>query len=635
MGKGASRGEHKTLKAKLPNDKPFNLHLGEHFVTTGMESKSGDCGLPYVSATDSGVVKILGLHCALANAQSVFLPIYSEDESAKVAYEMQGGKAVINQGTYIPTCVRNPTPERKQKYDGRLVSLGSLKKGDFMPTETKIEASAFQGDLTTEPLYPITVAPAMLKPMTVDVVDDITGITTAVLREPLKQGLVKMTAAPRRIFPRWMQELAEHEPEIAFAGFFPSTRRKFRMLTLEEAIQQLDMQASVGFDFKVLGFKSRDELWRKATESEPAWINPILRNKVEELFIAMKAGYELKNVVSACLKDETRDLDRVFLGKTRIFCVGSLAHLLVTLMVMGDVISYMKENHLDTDVFIGINPHGPEWWILAEKILRHKNRAGGDYSGFDSGIVGKFGYALYLAVKWYINSGDNLFNWMLYNICMSSIAPIFVINGECYWSDWMNSSGGLLTGFLNSFVNVFSFNAFHWYVCTTNGFGERSRLEDLILAVYGDDNLWSVCDELAEFINMKTFAEFVWEVLGMTYTTPSKDKIESEFLDFEDLEFLCRKFRPRGNVYTAPLAKESIHGMLLWIRKSILRSSSEQLAINVEQAMMEYFHYGKEEFVAQEIRIRMYCDIYNIPYTAGSYEYYEDRWGTGMMHNRA
>jgi hypothetical protein len=635
LGKGAARGEHKTLKAKLPNNKPFNLHLGEHFVTTGMESKNGDCGLPYVTTTESGVVKILGMHCALASSQSVFLPIYLEDEAQKTAYVMQGtGKVIVNQGTYIPSCIR-PTPERKQAYDGRLVSLGSLPKGDFMPTETKIEASVFQGDLTTEPIYPIEVAPAMLKPMTVDVENEITGEMEQVLRQPLKQGLVKMVSAPRRIFPRWMQELFEQEPEIAFAGFFPSTKRKFCMYTIEEAIQQLDMQASIGFDFKVEGFKSRDQLWRKATETEPAWINPVLRNKVMELFIAMKAGYELKNVVSACLKDETRDLDRVYQGKTRIFCVGSLAHLIMTIMVVGDVVFYMKENHLDTDVAIGINPHGPEWWILAEKLKKHKNFGGGDYSGFDSGIIAKFGYALYLSMKWYINSGDDLYDWYLYNVCMSSIAPIFVINGECYWSDWMNSSGGWLTGFLNSFVNVCIFNAFHWLVCTMNNLGERSRLEDLICAFYGDDNLWSVCDDLKDFINMETLGKFIWDTFGMTYTTTQKGVINSKFVEFDDLEFLCRKFRPRETLYTAPLSRESIHGMLLWIKKSNLRPASEQLAINVEQAMMEYFHYGPEVFRKEEERIRTYCEIYNIPYTAGSYEFYEDRWGTGMMSNRS
>jgi len=75
--------------------------------------------------------------------------------------------------------------------------------------------------------------------------------------------------------------------------------------------------------------------------------------------------------------------------------------------------------------------------------------------------------------------------------------------------------------------------------------------------------------------------------------------------------------------------------MLLWIKKSNLRLPADQLAINVEQAMMEFFHHGPEVFREEEKKIRLYCEVYNIPYTAGSYEYYEDRWGTGMMHNRA
>jgi hypothetical protein len=75
--------------------------------------------------------------------------------------------------------------------------------------------------------------------------------------------------------------------------------------------------------------------------------------------------------------------------------------------------------------------------------------------------------------------------------------------------------------------------------------------------------------------------------------------------------------------------------MLLWIKKSSLRTPADQLAINVEQAMMEYYHYGQEKFEREEQRIRFYCEEYNVPYTAGSYEYYDDRWGTGMMSNRS
>jgi len=36
----------------------------------------------------------------------------------------------------------------------------------------------------------------------------------------------------------------------------------------------------------------------------------------------MDEGYELKNIMEFCLKDETRDLERVRLGKTRVFLRG-------------------------------------------------------------------------------------------------------------------------------------------------------------------------------------------------------------------------------------------------------------------------------------------------------------------------
>jgi hypothetical protein len=207
-----------------------------------------------------------------------------------------------------------------------------------------------------------------------------------------------------------------------------------------------------------------------------------------------------------------------------------------------------------------------------------------------------------------------------------------VINGEVYQLDWMNSSGGWLTGFLNSFVNCIIFNAFFRYLCITHELGDLIRSEYLICEFYGDDNMWTVADMFEGLFTMPLLAEFIFENFGMVYTTPEKTAIAGDYMTFEEMTFLCRRFVKDGTRVFAPLDEASIHGMVLWLRKPVKGVSfSAQLAINVEQAAMEFFHHGQEKFIKNTLRLQEYCRIYNIPYTGKSYEYYYERWSQGCL----
>jgi len=215
---------------------------------------------------------------------------------------------------------------------------------------------------------------------------------------------------------------------------------------------------------------------------------------------------------------------------------------------------------------------------------------------------------------------------MLYCICMSSVAPVFILAREAYTMDWMNSSGGWLTGFLNSFVGIVILNLFYWKLKSLHNW--PWDMDEVVKKfVYGDDNIWAIHKCLADHWTIKALSEFIYEYFGMTYTTPNKEAIgDREFMEFEELSFLCRKLC-RTQPAKAPLDEESIHGMLLWIKKPKKGiSEKRQLAINCEQAAMEYFHYGKEIFEQRVARIREYCEYYQVPYMCKTYEQYHERW---------
>jgi hypothetical protein len=612
-----------------PTGNSIRVRISDYMIGIGGAGTEGDCALPYVAVDfKTGRVYLLGLHIGRCNNDAYYHRIRRTDLPKDVAFVPQSGKPVIANGAWLPSCVAEPAIERKQAFDGRLISMGTV-KGDFIPTDTNIIRSDFQGNTDIPPIFPITMAPAQLKPYTkvIDATDEFPERLEVV--RPLQKAIEKMTSAPVRCFPKLFLRKAKKEPEMVYRGFFPNRRREFRMLKMEEALEMLDQSTSVGFDMKSLGITSRHELWTKDEDTgKVIYINPILKKAVNDIFMAILQGKEPKNVVSACLKDETRDLQRVWEGKTRIFCVGSLAHLVATVMTLGDVVSFMKENRATSDVMIGTNPHGWDWTQMCQTILKfgpNSKFGGGDFSNYDSSIQSEFAYLLYDALKKYMQWYKPQELRILFCICMSAIAPAMVISRECYFTDWMNASGNWLTGFLNSFVNKVIVNLFFWKVSTENNL-DVDVDEVLVHKVYGDDNIWAIHPSIAHCFNMRTLGDFIYEYFGMTYTLPDKKEITAEFLEFEELSFLCRKL-DRAIPARAPLDEESIHGMLLWIKKPGRGVSEErQLSINCEQASMEYFHYGPQIFQERVDRIREYCRIYKIPFTCKTYEYYFDRW---------
>jgi hypothetical protein len=614
--------------------------ITDFWIAVNGQGVPGDCGKILIAASlRTGHVKIIGLHVGRSGNDTYFSRLSNDDLLVEPAFTFQCGPdkrlEIPRSGVHIPSYVQ-PTLQYKQKYDGRLISMGTVKTA-FIPTETNFIASPFQGNDQKPPIYPIAVKPAKLKPFILEQMGDgvnapLNEVIDSELIRPLPKAITKMVSAPTRTFPTWLRQAFETHPEVIFDGFFPRTRKEFRFWTIEEALAKLDMSTSVGYDFQMLGFKSRTELWTKDGDVV-TWVHPLLRKLVEELWNAMRAGKSLKNVVAACLKDELRDIDRVNQGKTRLFCVGSLSHLVITVMVLGDMVFYMKENRNQTDVAIGINPHGWDWVHLNRKMRRwadvQAKYGGGDFSNYDSSILSGFAYGLYCAMKMYSQWTDSMKLFILMSVIMSSVAPIMIIIREAYWMDWMNSSGGWLTGFLNSFVNVVIFNGYIIFINLTHN-QNFVRAEVLIISVYGDDNVWAAHISIWAFFDMQKLSVFIFDMFGMTYTTPNKGEIVSPYLEYNELSFLCRSLST--DEYPSPkLEKSSIIGMLLWVRKPKRGVSVEtQLGINIEQAAMEFYHHGKEIFDEETSRIRDYCSYFSIPYTGKSYDEYARRWDSAL-----
>jgi len=609
-----------------------DLDLDNYYIMAGGLGEYGDCGEIYTQKDSTGVYRIVGIHVGRSGSNSYFAPIFASD------WPTQSSGSYVSQHAFIPRYIENQlegcTESHTHFHNGKYMYMGKLKKKKIIPNKTNIIPSPAQGDTDHDHMYPLTSMPALL---------DVTYMETPYEKytlHPLLLAMQKLGSSPARPFPRWMMDLMKHNSHKLLAGFFPTNmnHKNIRPWTLEEAAfgipgvwQGIDLTTAVGYDMECLGFKSRCDV----LDPDKKWIHPLLRMLVDDLDNAVRRGQKPKNVVFGCLKDETRDLDRVALGKTRLFCGGSLSHLLWTIKWMGGLVMEMKRCRSSADVAIGTNIHGHDWKNIYKKFEVFDGEwGGGDFGNYDTSENPWFGWMLGEACAPFYRFPTGSFeDDCIRAVCESALAPLLVILDTVFWMDYFNSSGGWLTGFLNSFVGVVILNAACYYQQAKHeqddpefAYADRKRI--FPFEIYGDDNIWKIKRKYSKYLDMVFLKQFIYDVFGMDYTTPTKGLVDKPFLEEKDVSFLCRRFVPDGSLVRAPLAVESIHGMLLWIKKPVFGVSVEQqFIINVETACQEWFHYGRKRFEEETSHMKDYMRRYiNCPWPGKSYNHYLERW---------
>lgn len=629
-----------------PVSKASNLttsyFLQGHYIMMGTYGNPGDCALPYVHKDDSGATKIVGLHVGLGGESNGYCsPIFQHD---------------FTDDNFNVQCAEAPawlkmvdSPPEPQTCDKQTVFMGIIDTPAYIPGKTEYVASPAQGDTDTDPLYPITTAPAVLNVTTWE-----TGDTV----EPLKLAMEKLNNAHVRPLPDWMIGATLEDIDTLTEGFFPKgmDRTKIVPWTMMEVLfgksgtswTGLRKDSSIGPDVKrfIPGVTSRDQLW--GVKNGKQWVHSLFVKLIVDICKIVKSGNEPKNVVEGCLKDEPRTIDRVLAGKTRLFCVGSLSHLVWTIMWMGGLVTEMKNHRDKSDVSIGTNVHGFDWKLIYNNLhsMHDSVHGAGDVSGMDTSERAWWGWILAEACSRFYNfdKGSYEDNSIRY-ACQSSLCPILIIGRNVYWMDYFNSSGGWLTGFLNSFVSVVIFNVAVIIVQFQNKekdpvFANLSVREFLRRAFYGDDNAWSILKKYAKYLDMSILAKIYMEVFGIDYTTPGKGKITEKFLEFSEIDYLARRFRLQGNAVFAPLSEDSIYSMLHWIKKPkaqiidgvrVRLTLDEQWLINVETACQEWFHYGSERFEKETSHMRARVRMLGLPWPGKSYDEYLYRWTNGLQ----
>ncbi|DAZ91067.1 TPA_asm: polyprotein [Orobanche cernua secovirus] len=309
-------------------------------------------------------------------------------------------------------------------------------------------------------------------------------------------------------------------------------------------------------------------------------------------------------VGTECPKDETVPVRKVTTKpKTRLFTVLPFEYnLLVREYYLEFVAEYMKR-HDDCPGKVGINVHGLSWTNLYHKLkAKGNNWANGDFERFDGITPRDVLTGLVVRMNKLFKSGGRPMANQVRSALLLAASDRYSIAGEKFY----RVTGGIPSGFpltviVNSLVNEFFLRfAFKRLVRAALGdriFCTREVFENEVeLAVYGDDNLFSVTDRYKDIYNLCTISAFLRNFNVVLKNGQDKDQVDfPPFSPPTSCDFLKRRMvlSEEGQVL-CPLNEESIHGMAHWVRKS--SSLGDATHQNCQTILREAFYKGRDYF---------------------------------------
>lgn len=348
-----------------------------------------------------------------------------------------------------------------------------------------------------------------------------------------------------------------------------------------------------GEDLKKMYYNAiRDEDW----ETRDIALKKI-NLEIEEIERNYDDGKRPVFIYSDALKLETRSLEKVISGSTRMFSGSPFSLLLMFRRYFGVFMDEFFDKNLKVGSAIGINPYSTDWDDLARKLLQFNNSSGeatigaGDYSKFDcSEMPDVLNAILDIINAWYGTGGrDSLIRQYLWREITHSR---HIFEGEYY--EWCTGipSGCAITAPLNTIYSQLNFRMCWWYA----GLDVKLFNDMTYVVGLGDDQAYSVAAKYRDVFNELTMPRLM-SYVGMTYTTEDKGTASMPFRKITEIDFLKRAFRQiryKGVVrWIAPIKMDSMINMLYWSKK---QRRDEITLNNIFIFYRELALHGKEVF---------------------------------------
>jgi len=354
-------------------------------------------------------------------------------------------------------------------------------------------------------------------------------------------------------------------------------------------LRRINANTSGGFGFPgkkdtyipIYSVDEKDEtIYREPTEDLKERVFTILNDYVDGI------GHNI--YYKGHLKEEARPLGK----KTRMFYIAPLDDLVVSRMVLFPIFSLMIEHCKIFCTAIGVNTH-VDADGMARDILDFSDKSFvGDYKYWDIHNLADVGAAankIIHSVSKHFGMNDKALK-VLDGYLGDELYPIIEMLLDVFMVPGMVTSGKYGTAEMNSLRNLVN-AVYIWY--DTPALQNKDFFKFCLPITYGDDIMVTVKDEVIDHYNGTTFQVALREKFNMTFTAPDKSPIVAKYVEFNELDFLKRRFVYREDLqrYVLILSEESLYKTLSWTLPSRSISTIEQLLSSSGSVLREMYFY--------------------------------------------
>jgi hypothetical protein len=568
----------------------------DHYVYSGNVTIKGDCGMLLMTTSAiSGCRKILGMHVAGSSNtnEGVACPVFFEDVEKAIKYFNQHHERIIvtQCGELIDESRVDLNEIERSVADGCGLAIeGKLKdvciegktyKG-YVPLARKsgIKKSVVYEFMEQDFQEAIT-KPAHLRPFTSDG-ERIQPISLALkkyqthvrlLEEDIHKEVVNSCVDS---FDSWISYPKERRvvwsDELALNG--------------SGNVKPIDTSTSSGYPY-VLANANGKKYWLPIVNSKLTMSKFVADNVTDRIAQAVK-GCIKQTIFCDTLKDETRPIEKVDLGKTRIFQISPLDLTVVMRKYFGAFIDFIHGSYMHGECAIGIDPNSVDWGIRLQRLIRNGSRGwAGDFANYDSTIWQQLAtWICEIINEWYSGSEEeNLIRLVLMRTLFHSYHAIlefvFVIFGG-------NPSGNVLTTIINCIAFMILMRIFY---LKHVGHDLSYFSKYLQLWIYGDDNL--VLFRRSLQFGMRDATMF-FRYYGMEYTDAQKSNEIQGQLGINEMTFLKRSFVKCDGEVWAPLPLKNLLEIPRWSESDPSNMVDQMQRFNA--CLLEASNYNREIF---------------------------------------
>lgn len=603
----------------------------------GCLSTGGDCGLLVMHCDSSlNCRKIIGMHTAGVTSamfgigslifqediEEVFKHFYPDDIIYSVAQEYrqiesEDVKRLETLGlTVLGEIPRLVEPEFKCN---RVPIL-------TLPRKSKISKSLVY-DIMEEDYGPSTVAPARLRPFELD----------GEVVSPFFKAMTKLPRGSPMVLAKYDETIVEHLTDTFFqwrSHFQPEVLSIDSTINGEGLLNAVEMTTSAGFPYSVLDNSNGKAPFFKIVQETPRKyaMGPFLQRQYEDRITKARQGEIKETYFIDTLKDETRELEKVRIGKTRMFQIAPMDLNLLMRQYFGAFINHAQSCYIDGEGAVGINANSHEWTVMINRLKQvGLDFINGDGENYDASGGQPIGMSCARAINGWYRFGrhwkkeDDLVRLVLFATFLNSK---HIHRNIIYQLIQGNKSGTTVTTWFNILIGMYVIRLTYLRL----GYNILDFHRFVRPKFFGDDDLIATNRNCLPLLTCKAHAATMASV-GIIYTSATKGEVAEEWYSLDQVSFLKRNFYYDGIKYLPRLQYQTILEIARWSESDPENMVDQMNRFN--SALLEMSNYGRDPFETMRNHFKEYCYLLNnMGYVIDSrslfsYDYCEDiKWGT-------